>query len=81
METIRKGWECPKCGRIYSPYTTMCLYCNSDNVKINEPISIPMEELNLKILNDITDKFPNSVDCCTGPHIDSTNAADRHHGQ
>lgn len=21
------GWVCPKCGRVYSPYTPMCLYC------------------------------------------------------
>lgn len=22
-----QGWECPKCGRVYSPYTHMCPYC------------------------------------------------------
>lgn len=21
------GWECPKCGRCYSPYTAQCLAC------------------------------------------------------
>ena len=21
------GWECPKCKRVYSPSTPMCLYC------------------------------------------------------
>lgn len=21
------GWICPKCGRVYSPFTQMCLYC------------------------------------------------------
>lgn len=25
--TIQKGWECPKCGRVYSPITPMCLSC------------------------------------------------------
>lgn len=22
-----KGWECPKCGRVYSPSTAMCYFC------------------------------------------------------
>ena len=21
------GWECPKCGRVYSPITPQCYYC------------------------------------------------------
>lgn len=21
------GWVCPKCGRVYSPFTMMCPYC------------------------------------------------------
>lgn len=21
------GWICPKCGRVYSPFTMMCPYC------------------------------------------------------
>lgn len=24
---IRQGWQCPKCGRIYSPDQPMCFYC------------------------------------------------------
>ena len=26
-----RGWVCPKCGRIYSPSTPMCFYCNNTN--------------------------------------------------
>ena len=24
---IQQGWECPKCKRVYSPTTTMCIAC------------------------------------------------------
>lgn len=24
-----KGWECPRCGRVYSPSTTECYHCNN----------------------------------------------------
>lgn len=26
-----QGWICPKCGRVYSPFTQMCLYCRNGN--------------------------------------------------
>ena len=26
----QKGWECPKCGRIYAPYVPECHICNHD---------------------------------------------------
>lgn len=25
-----QGWECPKCGRVYSPTVPMCLYCGGE---------------------------------------------------
>lgn len=28
----QQGWICPKCGRVYSPYTQMCLYYKPDNI-------------------------------------------------
>lgn len=27
----QEGWICPKCGRVYSPFTQMCLYCKPNN--------------------------------------------------
>lgn len=33
----QQGWECPKCGRVYSPTTVMCFYCrNFDGRKSDE---------------------------------------------
>lgn len=26
-----QGWVCPKCGRVYSPTTSMCGYCGGTN--------------------------------------------------
>lgn len=28
----QQGWICPKCGRVYSPFTQMCLYCKPNNI-------------------------------------------------
>lgn len=30
----RQGWICPKCGRVYSPTTEMCLYCSNETNQI-----------------------------------------------
>lgn len=27
--SIEYGWVCPKCGRVYAPFTSMCCYCNN----------------------------------------------------
>lgn len=26
----QQGWICPKCGRVFSPSTPMCLYCDKE---------------------------------------------------
>ena len=26
----QQGWICPKCGRVFSPSTPMCLYCGKE---------------------------------------------------
>lgn len=30
VNAFLQGWECPKCGRVYSPSTMMCPYCGND---------------------------------------------------
>lgn len=32
------GWECPKCGRVYSPTTTMCQYCGGQSTTVSNGI-------------------------------------------
>ena len=27
LPMVQQGWECPKCGRVYSPSMVMCTYC------------------------------------------------------
>ena len=27
----QQGWICPKCGRVFSPFTTMCPYCKGND--------------------------------------------------
>lgn len=27
---VREGWRCPMCGRVYSPDTVMCLFCQGN---------------------------------------------------
>ena len=26
----QQGWQCPICGRVYSPFTPMCYYCGGE---------------------------------------------------
>lgn len=26
-----QGWICPKCGRVFSPFTSMCTYCGGED--------------------------------------------------
>ena len=28
---VQQGWQCPICKRVYSPHTSMCLFCGGDS--------------------------------------------------
>ena len=32
IKYTQQGWECPKCGRVYSPYTIMCQFCGAEEI-------------------------------------------------
>lgn len=47
------GWICPKCGRVYSPTTPMCLYCKGDTTITSDYVrfmrqDMPVNEEKLK---------------------------------
>lgn len=37
------GWQCPVCGRVYSPFTQMCFYCqyNGQQTVITNDRTVP----------------------------------------
>jgi len=41
----QQGWECPKCGRVYSPYTSMCSYCGGEAVTYTTNTSPYIDQL------------------------------------
>ena len=58
FDFVPKGWQCPVCGRVYSPDTPMCIFCVGRETNVitctetdSEPIrkmmvnGIPFEDL------------------------------------
>ncbi len=40
-----KGWECPKCGRVYSPHVQTCENCNPQQERTNKDQSALTNQL------------------------------------
>lgn len=36
---VNQGWQCPICGRVYSPSTPMCFYCGNKETSISTSTS------------------------------------------
>ena len=34
IDFIPQGWQCPICKRVYSPNTSMCLYCGNEKFSV-----------------------------------------------
>ena len=61
--TIQQGWECPKCGRVYSPTTGMCYTCVNQTESI---ISTSTDGINFQASGTSTAMIHNftvSKDC------------------
>ena len=37
---VSQGWQCPICGRVYSPMTPMCMYCGNAVSQISTKIDV-----------------------------------------
>lgn len=47
-----QGWVCPKCGRVFSPKTYECPYCNNPEViKTSTITTLPQEEEESNIIS------------------------------
>lgn len=55
----QQGWICPKCGRVYSPYTQMCPYCGGNNTLTNLDVC--------KQINEYTSKGDSTCDRSNTP--------------
>lgn len=45
---LNYGWVCPKCGRVYSPYASMCSYCTGYNISVGRIWNTNESELEIR---------------------------------
>lgn len=55
ISTPRQGWQCPCCGRVYSPDTPMCWYCGNKGTITSTTIPCEEKESNANV-------FKNEID-------------------
>lgn len=37
---VQQGWQCPICGKIYSPMIPMCFYCGNETTTASSSLKI-----------------------------------------
>lgn len=68
----QQGWECPKCGRVYSPTTIMCLTCPQP-IKTNITTNTPWNTVTVP--NDISGTTTHTATICSGFVPDTVNTS------
>lgn len=58
---VSHGWVCPKCGRIYSPSTPMCFYCNNTESTTITATSTDYTEYAKYLNNFLTDSMWDTI--------------------
>jgi RNA polymerase subunit RPABC4/transcription elongation factor Spt4 len=50
VQTAQQGWECPKCNRVYSPTTMMCVACPVQTVTtagVDIPVTVTGDSITI----------------------------------
>lgn len=57
------GWICPKCGRVYAPTQSMCLYCGPGSLGLTGISDGAAPGVDLDKYTNTTDPFKYKIDC------------------
>lgn len=68
------GWECPKCGRCYSPYTAQCVVCGQYTSSAGMLTVLPQGELSCPACGQ-NRNMPSLTGCSIGTHYGTYTAS------